>query len=106
MLRALWSCRALKLVRLSCNFVSGFSSRLFPCFADFVLLCKGSLSQVQFEKLCEIMWRVWFFCNNRIFADGTVLNVDNVVPWSKAYLAEFTAANSTVIGGNSPRPIL
>ncbi|KAL5748570.1 hypothetical protein ACOSQ2_025867 [Xanthoceras sorbifolium] len=38
---------------------------------DFVLFCKGSLFQVQFEELCVVFWRTWFMRNSSVFSNCT-----------------------------------
>ncbi|KAL5848337.1 hypothetical protein ACOSQ4_006350 [Xanthoceras sorbifolium] len=58
---ALWRCRLLKQVRLSCSFMTGISSRDFHCFADYVLFCKDSLSTEHFELCASCGGEFGFF---------------------------------------------
>ncbi|KAL5752652.1 hypothetical protein ACOSQ2_023159 [Xanthoceras sorbifolium] len=40
-----------------------------------MLFCKGSLSQVQFEALCVVLWRIWFLHNSSVLDQLPVIQV-------------------------------
>ena len=111
MFHALWSCPSLKVVRSDFLKVKGLAKFEKSSFLDFMLACRDLLSHAELERLCVVVWRVWFRRNARIHESSPV-DAQDVVQWADLFLADFRRVNEaagrssagSVLVGESWRP--
>ncbi|KAL5766513.1 hypothetical protein ACOSP7_017130 [Xanthoceras sorbifolium] len=98
---AIWGCCHLKPVRLEFPTLSHLRLHNEGAVQEFFCVCLSLLQISEMEELCVVWWRLWFL-RNKAVRSSLVLDVEDVVPWSRAYLADFCAAPFSV---RPPKPL-
>ncbi|KAL5766515.1 hypothetical protein ACOSP7_017132 [Xanthoceras sorbifolium] len=93
---ALWGCCHLKPVRLEFPTLPHLRLHNEGAVQEFFCVCLSLLQISEMEELCMVWWRLWFLRNKAVHS-SLVLDVEDVVPWSRAYLADLRAAPFSVL---------
>ncbi|KAL5814302.1 hypothetical protein ACOSQ4_024943 [Xanthoceras sorbifolium] len=99
-LHAVWGCKILKPFREACGIVAGLSGFQQLSFLDFLVLSRAQLLMEELELFCMLLWHFWHL-RNRFVHGKQLLDVAEVVDWSRSFLRDFQAAAITLSAATS-----
>ncbi|KAK3225297.1 hypothetical protein Dsin_005159 [Dipteronia sinensis] len=100
-IHALWGCNGVTQVRSDCYFLKGSGWRENTHFQDFFLFFVQILNSEELVLLCVILWRVWFWRNQKIHSPSTV-RTEDVVSWATGFIDDYRSANKSELLKVSP----
>ncbi|KAK2659425.1 hypothetical protein Ddye_005958 [Dipteronia dyeriana] len=88
-------CSEVKRIRSQCYFLKGSKWGDDTHFQDFFLFFIRILRTDELELLCVILWRVWFWRNQRNHAPIR-FRLEDVLSWAFGFIEEYNCANKPV----------